>query len=191
MTCFVLFQPVVAEGQNITAIQTGSGAFTMIEIRTKRLTASDREDARSLFTLMAQVFSEDSASLSDCYLDRLLSRDDFWAIAAFADGGIVGGVTAHTLPMTRTESSEIFVYDIAVRSDYQRKGVGRQLMKALCEQALEFDIRDVFVAADNDDVHALDFYRCLGGQPSPATIFTFSSEFSDAPQSHTGSQQDQ
>jgi aminoglycoside 3-N-acetyltransferase I len=34
-------------------------------------------------------------------------------------------------------------------------------------------IQDVFVAADNQDVQALDFYRSLGGQPLPVTIFTF------------------
>jgi hypothetical protein len=48
----------------------------------------------------------------DCSAER-----HFWAIAAFAAKDIGGGITAHTLPMTRTESSEIFIYDVAVRSD--------------------------------------------------------------------------
>jgi aminoglycoside 3-N-acetyltransferase I len=30
-----------------------------------------------------------------------------------------------------------------------------------------------FVPADNEDVHALDFYSALGGIPAPVTIFTF------------------
>lgn len=124
--------------------------------------------------MMADVFSEECEQLTDGYLDRLLSREDFWAIAAFVGDDIVGGITAHTLPMTRTESSEIFIYDIAVRGDRQRKGVGRHLVTALREAAGEMGIRDVFVPADNDDVHALDFYRALGGVPSPVTFFTFS-----------------
>jgi hypothetical protein len=32
----------------------------------------------------------------------------------------------------------------------------------------------LFLAADNADEHALDFYRRLGGLPTPATLFVFS-----------------
>jgi aminoglycoside 3-N-acetyltransferase I len=146
----------------------------MFEFRTKRLTPRDREEARRLFTLMAQVFSEDCNPLSDGYLDQLLSRREFWAIAAYSGEDIIGGITAHVLPMTRAESSEIFIYDVAVRAEYQRRGVGRRLLTALREQTSESGMKEMFVAADRDDLHALDFYRALGGVPSPVTIFTFS-----------------
>jgi len=142
-------------------------------MRLKRLKAGDRESAKVLFTLMAKVFEEDSEELSDSYIDRLLGQESFWAIAAFADNDIVGGITAHTLPMTRAQSSEIFIYDIAVRSDHQRRGIGRRLIAELRAQAAGVGIRDLFVAADNEDVHALDFYRALGGEAAPVTIFTF------------------
>ncbi|APR78844.1 Hypothetical protein A7982_04191 [Minicystis rosea] len=124
---------------------------------------------------MAEVFAEDYEQLGDGYLDRLLSRQDFWAIAAFTDDDdLIGGITAHTLPMTRTEASEIFIYDIAVRGDQQRKGVGRLLMTVLRGEAAGIGIQDVFVPADDDNAQALDFYRALGGVPSPVTFFTFS-----------------
>lgn len=145
-------------------------------IQTKRLTDGDRKLARGLFTLMAEVFAEDCEPLSDDYLDSLLNRADFWAIAAFVGDNMVGGITAHTLPMTRTESSEVFIYDIAVRRDYQRQGIGRHLMIALCEKTAAAGIREMFVGADNEDIHALDFYQALGGVPSPVTLFTFSED---------------
>ena len=126
--------------------------------------------------MMAAVFVEESAVLSDGYLDRLLGREDFWAIAALAENDLIGGLTAHTLPMTRSESSEVFIYDIAVREDHQRQGVGRQLITALRGAASAAGIQDVFVPADNDDAHALEFYRALGGQASPVTFFTFAAE---------------
>ena len=75
--------------------------------------------------------------------------------------------------MTRRQSSEIFIYDIAVRREYQRKGVGRQLVAELQDSATASGIRTLFVPADDDDVHALDFYRALGGAASPVTFFTF------------------
>ena len=148
----------------------------MIKIRTSRLTSDDRELAKGLFIMMAEVFGEECDHLSDDYLDRLLSREDFWAIAAFVGDEIVGGLTAYTLPMTRSESSEIFIYDLAVREDQQRKGIGRQLVTALREAAAAAGIQLVLVAADNDDGHALDFYRAVGGVPSPVTFFTFSGD---------------
>jgi aminoglycoside 3-N-acetyltransferase I len=144
-------------------------------MRAKRLVSGDREVARKLFVLMAEVFEEDCEELGDAYLDGLLVQEGFWALAAFTDdGAIIGGITAHTLPMTRAEASEIFVYDIAVRADHQRKGVGRSLMALLRREAASIGIQDVFVPADDDDVHALDFYRALGGAPSPVTFFSFS-----------------
>ncbi len=142
-------------------------------MRIQRLTADDRKQARATFAMMAQVFGEGGEPLSDSYLDRLLGRADFWALAALAGDEIVGGLTAHTLPMTRSEGAELFIYDLAVREAYQRQGVGRQLIAALRDAAAAAGILVVFVPADNEDTHALDFYRALGGEPAPVTFFTF------------------
>ena len=142
-------------------------------LRVERLTAGDVELARALFTTMARVFATDAEVLSDGYLSRLLDRADFWALAASVDGQLVGGLTAHTLPLTRAEVSEVFIYDIAVVPDWQRRGVGRQLISTLRSQAARAGIQVVFVPADDEDTHALDFYRALGGVPAPVTIFTF------------------
>lgn len=141
----------------------------------RRLAAGERDVARRLFTLMAEVFDEGCEPLSDAYIDRLLAREDFWAVAAFAGDDLVGGLTAHTLPMTRSESAEVFIFDIAVHADHQRRGVGRRLVMLLREEAARAGIETLFVPADNDDEHALDFYRALGGDAAPVTIFTFSS----------------
>ena len=72
-------------------------------------------------------------------------------MAAFADDQLVGGVTAHAVPMTTAESSELFIYDIAVRADVQRQGIGRALMTALRAAATAEGIGDLFVPADNED----------------------------------------
>jgi len=142
-------------------------------MRSVRLQPGDRELARALFALMAEVFDEPREALSDQYLDGLLAREDFWALAAFDGDQIIGGVTAHSLPMTNTEAVEVFIYDLAVRHDHHRKGVGRHLVTELRNSAAASGIANVFVAADNDDVHALDFYRALGGTASPVTLFSF------------------
>jgi aminoglycoside 3-N-acetyltransferase I len=148
-------------------------------MHTKQLKRGDRDLARALFVLMANVFGEEAETLTDPHLDSLLCQDGFWAIAAFVDDVLVGGITAHTLPMTRVNASELFLYDIAVRSDHQRKGVGRLLVHELRAMAANVGISDVFVLADNEDLHALDFYRALGGQGSAVTMFDLNSKGSD------------
>lgn len=145
------------------------------DVEVTRLTPRDRELARRLFTTMAEVFGQGSEALSDDYIDRVLAREDFWALAARVDDLIVGGLTAHSLPMTSSSSSEIFIYDIAVRSDCQRQGVGRRLLGELCRRAAAGGIGVAFVCADNADTDALDFYRALGGAASPVTLYTFGS----------------
>jgi len=72
--------------------------------------------------LVAEVLGEKANPLSAAYLDQLLNQEDFWA---FDGEQVLGGVTAHTLPMTRNETDELFIYDPAVDSKFQRQGIGR------------------------------------------------------------------
>jgi aminoglycoside 3-N-acetyltransferase I len=152
----------------------------MPEPRIARLSIDEIDQARALFSLMAGVFETESTPLRHEYLARLLARSDFWAFAASIDGNLVGGLTAFTLPLTRIEESEVFLFDIAVLPQYQRLGIGRRLVAALRAQASAQGISVLWVPADNEDTHALDFYRALGGDPAPVTIFTFSSDGSPA-----------
>ena len=138
-----------------------------------RLTSTDQNIAKTLFTMMANVFEEECEELSNAYVDGMLTREDFWAIAAFEGEKVVGGLTAFTLPLTRLEMLEIFIYDLAVHADFQRRGIGRQLVEKLRELAAAEGIDVVFVPAENEDRHALDFYRAIGGEESPVTFFTF------------------
>lgn len=145
----------------------------MEHLEVKRLVSGDEATARAMFALMADVFEEGGETLGDEYVKDLLGLESFWAVVAIVDSEIVGGITAHTLPMTRASSSELFIYDLAIRSDHQRRGVGGALVRELRQAAARVGIQEVFVPADNDDVHALDFYRAQGGVPAQVTIFTF------------------
>lgn len=145
----------------------------MSEVHYTRLGKDDLELARQTIITIAEVFAEPYTRVSHGYLENLLGRPDFWIIAALDGDKAVGGLTAYTLPMTRTESAEVFIYDLAVREDQQRRGIGRGLMGALIEAARAEGIETVFVPADNEDLHALEFYRAVGGAAQPVTFFNF------------------
>ena len=140
---------------------------------TRRLGRGDEQRARELFAVMAAVFEEAAEPLSDEYLGELLGSSSFWAIAAIEDDRVVGGITAHTIPMTRSASAELLVYDLAVHEDHRRRGIGGHLVAVLREQAAEAGIAEVFVPVDDEDVHALEFYRSQGGHESPVSFFTW------------------
>jgi len=139
----------------------------------KRLSLADIGTAGRLFAVMADVLDDNHELLGDDYLRALLERAHFWALAAFEGDDILGGLTAHVLPMTRCEASELFIFDLAVKSEHRRKGVGRTLIASLRALAAEEGVDVVFVPADIEDTEALDFYRAVGGAPESVTIFTF------------------
>ena len=139
-----------------------------------RLGSADIELAQQTFAMMAVVFEDlDHEPLHERYLVQLLTRSDLWSYAAVAEGRPVGGLTAHALPMTRTESTELLTYDLAIRSDWQRRGVGRAMIARLLEDGAAAGISEMWVPADDEDSHALEFYRRTGGQAQPVTIFTY------------------
>jgi aminoglycoside 3-N-acetyltransferase I len=151
----------------------------------RRLGADDIALARATFAMMCEVFEGPPGALSDAYLRTLLSLPTFWAFVALEDGEPVGGVTAHTLMMTRSESREVFIYDLAVRADRQRRDIGRQLVRTLQSAAAAEEIPVSFVPADDEDTHALAFYAALGGEAAPVTIFTFEGDaLADADGAH-------
>jgi aminoglycoside 3-N-acetyltransferase I len=145
----------------------------MSEVTVRRLVSGDDALARETFATIARIFENEVGALSPRYVQGLLRRGDFWAYAAVRDAVVVGGLTAYTLPLTRVEESEVFIYDIAVDPSVQRQGIGRRLVEALRRDAAAEDIAVIFVPADNEDTHALDFYQAIGGDAAPVTIFTF------------------
>lgn len=150
-------------------------------MRIQRLGPADAELAQRVFTLMNEVFEAEGEPLPPAYINELLARRDFFAMAALMGDEPVGGLTAHALPMTRQALHELFIYDIAVRNEHQRKGIGRALVESVRREAAASGIAVTFVPADNDDVHALEFYRALGGAPAAVTIFTFGEGEDESP----------
>lgn len=122
---------------------------------------------------MAEAFEEKRDEVTGGYAERLLAREDTWVVVASSGEDVVGGLTAHVLPMTRAEETELFIYDLAVAPAHQRKGVGRSLIAFLRQAGRAAGHGAVFVPADDEDTHALEFYRAVGGVGAPVTIFTF------------------
>ena len=130
------------------------------------LKSDDVALARDMLNLFGREF-EDEATYSqkqpeDRYLQRLLSSDTFVAIVAQVGNRVVGGLAGYVLPKFEQARSEFYIYDLAVDSDYRRRGVATALIERLKRLASTRGIYVIFVQADHGDDPAIALYTKLG-----------------------------
>lgn len=138
------------------------------------LAQKDLSIFKSMLNLFNIVFEEEERIVgSDTHLLKLLSNNQFIAIAAISDSEVVGGVTAYKLPMAYSDRSEIFLYDMAVKSEFQRMGIGKRLIESLKEYCIKNKIEIFFVMAHEEDGHAIEFYHATGGKSEKVVNFLY------------------
>lgn len=139
------------------------------------LDAGSIEDFEELIDVFADVFDMEHFSKPDrAHLRHLLGRDNFLAVIARHDGRVIGGLTVYLLEQYYAEKSLAYIYDLAVLREYQRKGVGKQLMNFTNEYCRSHGVEEVFVQADKVDDYAIDFYRLTNPTTEEAVVhFTY------------------
>lgn len=128
----------------------------------RRLTKNDLETMRLLNVLFGEVF-EDHENYhdhkpSDDYLRDVLENENTIVVVAFQGNEVVGGLVAYVLDKFERQRREVYLYDLAVSTAHQRKGIGRRLIDELKIIARELGAYVVFVQADEGD-EAVAFYE--------------------------------
>jgi len=131
-----------------------------------------------IFFELVLLFNKEFESPNKDYVNidnttDLLRNPFFACIVAIKGDEVIGGLTGYELPMYDQIGSTLYLYDIAVGMNYQRKGIGSSLVRQLVEYCKTKQINDIFVQAEAIDQHAVDFYRKLGGEISSVYHFTF------------------
>jgi aminoglycoside 3-N-acetyltransferase I len=133
-----------------------------------RLGGADAPRMTALNTLFAEVFEDPqsyaAAPPDEPYLARVLSRPQTIVLVAEADGAMVGGLVAYELEKLEQARSEIYLYDLAVREAFRRRGVATALIAKLQRIATVQGAWVVMVQGDYGDEPALALYRKLGVQ---------------------------
>lgn len=144
------------------------------EIKYHKLATADVKILIQLIEVYEEVFEMKNFRLpGTAYLQSLLAKEHMIFYVALSDGLVVGGLTAHTLPSVYFGSDEIYIYDLAVKTEYQRKGIGRTLVAELKHYCKNLGKKEVFVQADLADEHAIDFYKATGGLPENVIHFSY------------------
>ena len=71
------------------------------------------------------------------------------------------------------EHSEIFLYDLAVKPELQRMGIGKRLLLALKDHCARHGIEEFFVPAHAEDEHAIEFNHSTGGKSERLINFLY------------------
>lgn len=134
--------------------------FQDMQTEMKVLTSNDLDTFIALIALFEEVFEmEDFVCPSKIHLSTLLAKEDFRAIVALSEGQVLGGLTLYFLPQYYAHKPLAYLYDLAVKTEFQRQGIGKQLMTFTQQYCKKAGFEEIFVQADKVDVHALNFYR--------------------------------
>jgi aminoglycoside 3-N-acetyltransferase I len=130
------------------------------------LTSEDVGSMHEMLAMFGEAFEDretyTKAQPDDSYLIDLLSNEAFIAIAAIAEQSVVGGLAAYVLPKFEQARKEIYIYDLAVASDYRRHGVATAMIERLKRVALAEGAYVIYVQADHGDDPAIALYTKLG-----------------------------
>ena len=121
---------------------------------------------RELLSVFGKAFEEIDTYVrkqpGQKYLQDLLARPEFIALAASAEGHVIGGLVAYELRKFEQERSEIYIYDLAVDAAHRRRGVATALIERLKDAAASSGAYVIFVQADIGDEPAIALYTKLG-----------------------------
>lgn len=129
--------------------------------------------------LFSDVFGEEGyhgPAPSDRHLADLLTDGKFIALVAEREGQMIGALAGYELVKFEAERSEIYIYDLAVREEFRRRGVATALIDALKPIAREKGAWIIFVQADPPDAPAVALYQKLGTRED---VFHFDISISD------------
>jgi len=135
-------------------------------MRIIELNSTNLKEFRGLMALFSEAFEDPhnySRNIaSDSYVQALLQKEHMIFLTALKAEKVIGGLVAYVLDKFEQERSEVYIYDLAVASEFRRQGVATQLIVELQRLSKERGAYTLFVQADYEDAPAIKLYESLG-----------------------------
>lgn len=145
-----------------------------MNITLKKLSNLDSKDFIALLKIFEEAFEmENFVVPNEKYLQNILNKTDFMVFVVLLENQVIGGLTAYHLQSYYEQSSEIYIYDLAITTEHQRKGYGKMLISYLKDYCKTNDIEEIFVQAAAEDTHAIDFYHKTAGIAADVIHFSY------------------
>ncbi len=137
-------------------------------------TLSDLEEIRQLQKVFQNAFEGSDSKKHLALVQKENHVDsDVCIIGAISDSRVIGGLVAYELRLLNG-TKEMYLYDIAVLPEFQKKGIGTKLIDLLKEEGRRRGATTIFVEAEADDDTAVAFYRSLGEEELEVRHFNIS-----------------
>ena len=130
--------------------------------------------------MASQLFDEPA---DPAWARTFLAREGHHLLMAFEEGtpiGFVSGVeTIHP-----DKGTEMFLYELGVDDEYRRRGIGKALVGALADLAIEQGCHGMWVGTEPDNAGAIATYRAAGaGEPEPFVTMSWTFPVTGEPSS--------
>jgi ribosomal protein S18 acetylase RimI-like enzyme len=108
---------------------------------------------------------------------RFLRTAGNHVLVAFDGHEQVGFLLAYELLRRHGDEAKMHLYEIGVREDQRRRGIGRRLLEAFADLCRERGARRAFVLTDEANEAAMAFYAEMGGMRRRADDVVFFFDF--------------
>lgn len=103
---------------------------------------------------------------------QFLNNSHHHMVVAIDDRTVVGMASAIDY-IHPDKPLQLWINEVGVASEYQGKGIGKQLISSLLELARDLGCYEAWVATEPDNKHARKLYESTGGQGEQATIYIY------------------
>lgn len=98
---------------------------------------------------------------------RFLAHPDHHLFAAIVDGQLIGFVSAVAY-LHPDKPVELWINEVGVRDDFQRRGIGRRLLQAMLAHGRVLGCGSAWVLTNSGNRAAHRLYAACGGEATPA-----------------------
>ena len=123
----------------------------------RRLNANDLETVLHMNEGFREGFIERA------WAQRFLSDTRNWLFAALDGGEIIGFAYGYALNRLDRAQNQLYIHEVGVREDWQRKGIGYTMMQELLTLCKAENICKCFLTCYQNNEGANALYRKLGG----------------------------
>lgn len=142
-----------------------------MQFETRILQSSDKELFRNVRNVAPGVFD----NIPDQRLVVEFLDDPRHHIAVAVDQGRVIGFASGVHYVHPDKPAELWINEVGVAPDYQGRGAGKAVLRALLQHGEKLGCREAWVLTDRSNHAAMRLYASTGGQEAPQdqVMFTF------------------
>ncbi len=130
-------------------------------------------------SIMDNLIEDSDEKPSAKHLEKLLTDDRTYLLAAVLDNKVIGYALAYRFPSLYASDYLAYLYDIEVLEVYRRKGAGRLLMETLLTHLKSDGVSELWLGTATDNIEGQALFSATGGIKSGETFNDFTFELTE------------